>query len=121
VGCSFQVFSSRFEDESEESLEGYGRCGGRPDILDELCKYLILLFMHMTDQELQNRYFKASAYRARPLASKGTLTVDGEEVPFQEFQVDVLQRLGTFLSPYPHFEPAFTVLDAEGRKRRVCA
>jgi len=68
-----------------------------------------------------NRYFKASAYRARPLASKGTLVVDGEEVPFQEFQVDVLQRLGTFLSPYPHYEPAFTVLDAEGKKRRVCA
>ncbi|OAX44699.1 hypothetical protein K503DRAFT_706004 [Rhizopogon vinicolor AM-OR11-026] len=66
-----------------------------------------------------NRYFKASAYRARPLAPKGTLVVDGEEVPFQEFQVDVLHRLGTFLSPYPYYEPAFTVLDAEGKTRRA--
>lgn len=61
-----------------------------------------------------NRYFKASAYRAKPLASKGTLVVDGEQVPFEEFQVDVLNRLGTFLSPYPHYAPEFLVRDIQG-------
>jgi sphingosine kinase len=61
-----------------------------------------------------NRYFKASAYRARPLASKGTLVVDGEQVPFEEFQVDVLNGLGTFLSPYPHYAPEFLVRDIHG-------
>ncbi|KAG1831704.1 ATP-NAD kinase-like domain-containing protein [Suillus variegatus] len=61
-----------------------------------------------------NRYFKASAYRARPLAPKGTLVVDGEQVPFEEFQVDVLNGLGTFLAPYPHYAPEFLVRDIEG-------
>ncbi|KAG1891068.1 ATP-NAD kinase-like domain-containing protein [Suillus subluteus] len=61
-----------------------------------------------------NRYFKASAYRARPLASKGNLVVDGEQVPFEEFQVDVLNRLGTFLSPYPYYAPEFFVRDIQG-------
>lgn len=63
---------------------------------------------------IQNRYFKASAYRARPLAPKGTLVVDGEQVPFEEFQVDVLNGLGTFLAPYPHYAPEFLVRDIEG-------
>lgn len=62
-----------------------------------------------------NRYFKASAYRARPLAPKGTLVVDGEQVPFEEFQVDVLNGLGTFLSPYPYYAPEFLVRDIYGR------
>lgn len=107
------------KDESEEPLAGNGRRRRRSGVLDELCKFLILSFVHTTDQGWQNRYFKASAYRARPLSPKGTLVVDGEQVPFQEFQVDVLHRLGTFLSPHPHFEPAFTVLDAEGKQRRA--
>ncbi|KAG1753446.1 ATP-NAD kinase-like domain-containing protein [Suillus lakei] len=64
-----------------------------------------------------NRYFKASSYRARPLASKGTLVVDGEQVPFEEFQVDVLHGLGTFLSPYPHYAPEFVVRDVQGKIR----
>ncbi|KAG2349830.1 hypothetical protein BDR05DRAFT_986223 [Suillus weaverae] len=62
-----------------------------------------------------NRYFKASAYRARPLASKGVLVVDGEQVPFEEFQVDVLNGLGTFLSPYPYYAPEFPVRDIQGK------
>ncbi|KAG1756719.1 ATP-NAD kinase-like domain-containing protein [Suillus paluster] len=66
-----------------------------------------------------NRYFKASSYRARPLAPTGMLVVDGEQVPFEEFQVDVLQGLGTFLSPYPHFAPEFVVQDAHGKSRRT--
>ncbi|KAG1756721.1 ATP-NAD kinase-like domain-containing protein [Suillus paluster] len=66
-----------------------------------------------------NRYFKASAYRARPLAPTGTLVVDGEQVPFEEFQVDVLHRLGTFLSPYPYYAPEFVVQDAQGKTRRT--
>lgn len=62
-----------------------------------------------------NRYYKASAYRARPLASKGTMVVDGEQVPFEEFQVDILNGLGTFLSPYAHYAPEFHVRDIRGR------
>lgn len=62
-----------------------------------------------------NRYFKASAYRAKPLASKGTLVVDGEQVPFEAFQVDVLSRLGTFLAPYPYYAPEFLVRDIQGK------
>ncbi|KAG2134405.1 ATP-NAD kinase-like domain-containing protein [Suillus bovinus] len=61
-----------------------------------------------------NQYFKVSAYRARPLAPKGTLVVDGEQVPFEEFEVDVLNRLGTFLSPFPHYAPEFLVRDIQG-------
>ncbi|KAG0707704.1 ATP-NAD kinase-like domain-containing protein [Suillus ampliporus] len=66
-----------------------------------------------------NRYFKATAYRARPLAPKGTIVVDGEQVPFEEFQVDVLHKLGTFLSPNPYYAPEFVVRDAQGKSRRT--
>lgn len=66
-----------------------------------------------------NRYFKATAYRAKPLAPHGVLMVDGEAFPFEEFQIDVLHRLGTLLSPYPHYAPDFKVIDAKGTERTV--
>lgn len=56
-----------------------------------------------------NRYFKASAYSAKPHAkSRGALMVDGEVFPMQEFHVEVLPRLGTLLSPFPYYAPEFT-------------
>lgn len=40
--------------------------------------------------------------------------VDGEFFPFEEFRVDVLPRLGTLLSPHPHYAPEFVVVDEKG-------
>ncbi|EGN95964.1 hypothetical protein SERLA73DRAFT_185417 [Serpula lacrymans var. lacrymans S7.3] len=56
-----------------------------------------------------NRYFKVSAYRIKPLASKGILAVDGEKFPYTDFQVEVHQRLGTFLSQYGRYMVNFKV------------
>ncbi|KAF4608502.1 sphinganine kinase lcb4 [Pleurotus pulmonarius] len=46
------------------------------------------------------KYFKAHAYRVKPLTPNGALSVDGEPFPFEEYQVEVHQRLGTLLSPH---------------------
>jgi len=56
-----------------------------------------------------NHYFKATAYRVRPVApaAKGYFSIDGEYLPFEEFVVEVHQRLGTFLSPYGYYHPEF--------------
>ena len=63
--------------------------------------------MHM----YQLRYYKAHAYRVKPLSPIGNLSVDGERYPFEEFQVEVHPRLGTFLSCHGRylvdFEPRF--------------
>ncbi|KIJ68916.1 hypothetical protein HYDPIDRAFT_79957 [Hydnomerulius pinastri MD-312] len=64
-----------------------------------------------------NHYFKATAYRAKPLTAHGVLMVDGEPFPFEEFRIEVLQRLGTLLSPYPHYAVDFKVVDAKGTTR----
>ncbi|TFK42544.1 ATP-NAD kinase-like domain-containing protein [Crucibulum laeve] len=53
-------------------------------------------------------YVKAHAYRVKPLKSTGYLAVDGEIFPFEEFQVEVHQGLGTFLSPYGRYAVDFT-------------
>ncbi|KAI9574238.1 ATP-NAD kinase-like domain-containing protein [Boletus coccyginus] len=66
-----------------------------------------------------NQYFKASAYRAKPLTATGALMVDGEVFPFEEFQIEVLHRLGTLLSPYPHYAPEFKVIDEKGTMRET--
>jgi len=66
-----------------------------------------------------NRYVKASAYRAKPLTNSGVLMVDGEAFPFEEFQIAVLPRLGTLLSPYPYYAPDFKVVDAKGTMRET--
>ncbi|KAG8217916.1 ATP-NAD kinase-like domain-containing protein [Butyriboletus roseoflavus] len=66
-----------------------------------------------------NRYFKASAYRAKPLTASGVLMVDGEAFPFEEFQIEVLHRLGTLLSPNPYYAADFNVIDAKGTRRET--
>ncbi|CAE6433423.1 unnamed protein product [Rhizoctonia solani] len=43
-------------------------------------------------------YFKAEAYRLRPHASSGHLSIDGERFPYKEFHVETLKGLGTTLS-----------------------
>ncbi|CUA68385.1 sphingosine kinase [Rhizoctonia solani] len=43
-------------------------------------------------------YFKAEAYRLRPHASSGHLSIDGERFPYKEFHVETLRGLGTTLS-----------------------
>ncbi|GLB34908.1 putative diacylglycerol kinase catalytic domain (presumed) [Lyophyllum shimeji] len=52
-------------------------------------------------------YVKAHAYRVKPLAPKGHLAVDGEIFPFQEYQVEVHQKLATVLSPYGYYAADF--------------
>ncbi|GAB1517206.1 sphinganine kinase lcb4 [Rhizoctonia solani] len=52
----------------------------------------------ITVQELQQHYFKAEAYRLRPHASSGHLSIDGERFPYKEFHVETLKGLGTTLS-----------------------
>ncbi|KAF8550294.1 hypothetical protein OG21DRAFT_1468925 [Imleria badia] len=66
-----------------------------------------------------NRYYKASAYRAKPLTASGALMVDGEAFPFEEFQIEVLHRLGTLLSPYPYYAADFKVIDVKGTMRET--
>lgn len=57
---------------------------------------------------LQVHYVKAHAYRVKPLAPKGSLAVDGEIFPFEEFQVEVHQKLATLLSPSGHYADDFS-------------
>ncbi|PPQ83353.1 hypothetical protein CVT25_003992 [Psilocybe cyanescens] len=61
-------------------------------------------------------YAKAHAYRIKPLEPKGCLAVDGESFPFEEFQVEVHQGLGTFLSPYGHYAARFEPRTHKGLK-----
>ncbi|EDR14311.1 uncharacterized protein LACBIDRAFT_306015 [Laccaria bicolor S238N-H82] len=53
------------------------------------------------------KYVKAHAYRVKPLKPKGNLSVDGESFPFEEFQVEVHQGLGRFLSMYGQYAVDF--------------
>ncbi|ESK81332.1 sphingosine kinase, partial [Moniliophthora roreri MCA 2997] len=52
-------------------------------------------------------YIKAHAYRIRPLSKRGSLSVDGERYPFEEFQVEVIPKLATLLSPYGCYAAEF--------------
>ncbi|KAH7921740.1 hypothetical protein BV22DRAFT_1176259 [Leucogyrophana mollusca] len=65
-----------------------------------------------------NHYFKASAYRMKPLGTRGVLVVDGEQLPFEEFEVSVHPRLGTVLSPCRQgcYAADFRVSDERGSK-----
>ncbi|KAH7905619.1 ATP-NAD kinase-like domain-containing protein [Hygrophoropsis aurantiaca] len=67
-----------------------------------------------------NHYFKASAYRVKPLNPRGVVVVDGEELPFEEFEVAVQPRLGTVLSPCKQgcYAADFRVCDERGSKSR---
>ncbi|VDB83012.1 unnamed protein product [Peniophora sp. CBMAI 1063] len=50
-----------------------------------------------------NLYYKAYAYRCKPLQKKGFLSIDGEKYPFGEFHVECHQGLGTMMSCYGHY------------------
>lgn len=49
---------------------------------------------------------KATAYRLVPREKEGYISVDGEEVPFEAFQVEVHKGLGTVLSKSGHLYEA---------------
>lgn len=55
----------------------------------------------------QQHYFKASAYRIKPHKPTGYIAIDGEAFPFEEFQVEVLKGMGTFMSPYGYYAADF--------------
>ena len=57
----------------------------------------------------QNHYFKVNAYNVKPRNPGGLLALDGESYPLEEYSVEVLERLGTFLSPYGHYLVDFKV------------
>ncbi|KAG6874191.1 hypothetical protein C0995_003737 [Termitomyces sp. Mi166 len=63
-------------------------------------------------------YVKAHAYRIKPLSPKGALAIDGEIFPFEEFQVEVHQKLGTVLSPYGYYAADFSPRRPTGSKKR---
>lgn len=56
-----------------------------------------------TDNATQNLYYKAYAYRCKPLKKQGYLSIDGEKYPFGEFHVECHQGLGTMMSCYGHY------------------
>lgn len=49
---------------------------------------------------------KATAYRLVPREKEGYISVDGEQVPFEAFQVEIHQGLGTVLSKSGHLYEA---------------
>ncbi|KAF9564611.1 hypothetical protein CPC08DRAFT_734307 [Agrocybe pediades] len=62
-------------------------------------------------------YVKAHAYRIKPLETKGYLSIDGEPFPFEEYQVEVHQGLGTFMSPYGHYAANFEPTPRKQKER----
>lgn len=54
-------------------------------------------------------YFRVQAYRVEPHDKHSCLAVDGEEYPFEPFQVEVHQGLATWLSPYGYYNAEFTI------------
>jgi len=50
---------------------------------------------------------KAHAYRVKPLEKNQHLSIDGEPFPFEEYQVEVHQSLGTVLSMYGRYVAPF--------------
>ncbi|KAH9952580.1 ATP-NAD kinase-like domain-containing protein [Russula dissimulans] len=54
------------------------------------------------------QYFKASAYRLKPLLEHGNMSIDGERFPFQEYYAEVHRGLGTMLSMNGHYPVNFT-------------
>jgi sphingosine kinase len=60
---------------------------------------------------MQHHYFKARAYRMKPLTEKGILSVDGENFPFTEFRVEVHPLMVSFLSPLGTYAAQFPSAD----------
>jgi sphingosine kinase len=50
---------------------------------------------------------KAEAYRVKTRGFQGNLSIDGEEFPYEEFQVEVHRGMAAILSPYGRFAPEF--------------
>ncbi|KAH2318211.1 hypothetical protein KXW60_009457 [Aspergillus fumigatus] len=59
-------------------------------------------FFDMPDVRIR----KASAYRLTPREKEGYISVDGERIPFEPFQVEVHRGLGTVLSKSGHLYEA---------------
>ena len=59
-------------------------------------------------------YRKISAYRITPKQKKGYVSIDGERVPFEPFQAEVHQGLGTVLSRSGHLYEAKGVVEGVG-------
>jgi len=55
------------------------------------------------------QYFKASAYRLRPLQEDGNLSIDGERLPFKEYYAEVHRGLATMLSMSGRYPVDFTL------------
>lgn len=49
-------------------------------------------------------YRKVVAYRITPRAKEGYISIDGERVPFEPFQAEIHQGLGTVLSRNGQYE-----------------
>jgi len=62
-------------------------------------------------------YVKAHAYRVKPLAPRGALAVDGEIFPFEEYQVEVHQKLATVLSPHGYYAADFAARTSSAPSR----
>lgn len=52
-------------------------------------------------------YVKAHAYRVQPFRNHGTLSVDGEAKPFEDFQVEVHSKMASLLSLYGYYKADF--------------
>lgn len=44
------------------------------------------------------RYYKCEAFRLTPLSKRGYISIDGESIPHEPFQVEVHPRLARILS-----------------------
>ncbi|ETW85853.1 hypothetical protein HETIRDRAFT_311241, partial [Heterobasidion irregulare TC 32-1] len=56
-----------------------------------------------------SHYFKAQAYRVKPLSKNGYLAIDGEKFPFDEYLIEVHRGLGTVMSMYGQYVANFNV------------
>ncbi|EIW85152.1 hypothetical protein CONPUDRAFT_79840 [Coniophora puteana RWD-64-598 SS2] len=63
----------------------------------------------------ETHYVKASAYRVKALEPSYFLMVDGEEVIFDEFTVEVHPRMATVLSPYGCYPREFKLPNPEDK------
>ena len=56
---------------------------------------------------IQQLYYKATAYRVEPQSKDSFLSVDGEEYPYEPYEVEVHKGLATLLSPYGTYNVDF--------------
>lgn len=70
-------------------------------------KRLLICLSSSLITETQVHYVKAHSYRVKPLQKEGHLAVDGEAMPFEEFQVEVIRGGATLMSLYGHYVAKF--------------